>query len=70
MDVRKRLGLRLQRLRQERGLSQEELADRSGLHRTYVSGVERGVRNPTISVLDKLAKGLAVTLQDLVTLDD
>ncbi|MBX9708672.1 MAG: helix-turn-helix transcriptional regulator [Caulobacteraceae bacterium] len=70
MDVRKRLGLRLQRLRQERGLSQEELADRSGLHRTYVSGVERGVRNPTITVLDKLAKGLEVTLPDLVTLGD
>jgi transcriptional regulator with XRE-family HTH domain len=70
MDVRKRLGLRLQRLRQECGLSQEELADRSGLHRTYVSGVERGVRNPTITVLDKLAKGLEVTLQDLVSLDD
>lgn len=67
--MRKRLGLRLQRLRQERGLSQEELADRSGLHRTYVSGVERGVRNPTITVLDKLAKGLEVTLQDLVTVN-
>lgn len=70
MDVRKRLGLRLQRLRQERGLSQEELADRSGLHRTYVSGVERGVRNPTITVLEKLAKGLELPLQDLVTVNE
>lgn len=51
----------------EKGWSQEELADRSGLHRTYVSGVERGVRNPTITVLDRLASALEVELSRLVS---
>ena len=69
MDVRLKLGSRVQRLRQARGFSQEELADRAGLHRTYVSGVERGIRNPTISVLEKMAIGLQVSLSDLVALD-
>lgn len=69
MDVRRRLGWRLQRLRQDQGLSQEELADRAGIHRTYVSGVERGVRNPTITVLEKLAAGLGVDLRTLVTFE-
>ena len=60
MDVRRRVGLNLKRLRQERGLSQEAFAFQAGLHRTYVSGVERGVRNPTVLVLEELAKALDV----------
>ena len=66
MDVRRKLGARVQRLRQAQGLSQEELADRADLHRTYVSGVERGIRNPTITVLEKLAVALQTKLQKLV----
>ncbi|MBY9068241.1 helix-turn-helix transcriptional regulator [Hyphomonas sp. WL0036] len=66
MDIRKKFGKRLRQLREERGWSQEEFADRAGLHRTYVSAVERGVRNPTLSVLSRLADALAVTLSDLV----
>ena len=69
MDVRKKLGSRMQRLRTDQGLSQEELADRAGVHRTYVSGVERGVRNPTVTVLEKLAHGLGLTLAELVTFE-
>lgn len=69
MDVRKKLGSKVQRLRHEQGLSQEELADRAGLHRTYVSGVERGLRNPTVTVLEKLAVGLSVGLAALVSFD-
>jgi transcriptional regulator with XRE-family HTH domain len=63
--VRRRLGLNVQDLRRARGWSQEELADRAGLHRTYVSGVERGVRNPTITIVEKLALALGTTIGEL-----
>ena len=69
MDVRRKLGLKVQALRTARGWSQDEFAHRAGLHRTYVSGVERGVRNPTVTVLEKLAVGLDVPLVELVTFD-
>ena len=58
MDVRKRVGRNLKKYRKLKGLSQEALALECGLHRTYVSGVERGVRNPTVVVLEQLAKPL------------
>ena len=66
MDIRKKFGKRLRQLREERGWSQEEFADRAGLHRTYVSAVERGVRNPTLSVLERLARALGVSLNHLL----
>lgn len=66
MDVRKRVGLNLKRLREAKGLSQEALAFEAGLHRTYVSGVERGVRNPTVTVLEKIALALKVTAAELL----
>ena len=70
MDVCQKLGLRVQQLRQAKGWSQDEFAHRANLHRTYVSGVERGIRNPTISVLEKLAAGLEITLCELVALEE
>ena len=66
MDVRRRVGLNVKRLREAQGISQENLADRAGVHRTYVSGVERGVRNPTITVLEKLAVALSTGLPELL----
>jgi transcriptional regulator with XRE-family HTH domain len=60
MDVRRRVGLNVKNVRKERGLSQEGLAFECGLHRTYVSGVERGIRNPTVVVLEKIAEALKV----------
>ena len=60
MDVRRRVGLNLRRFRLERGLSQEALAFECGLHRTYISGVERGVRNPTVLVLEQIASALQI----------
>ncbi|MEQ8639725.1 MAG: helix-turn-helix transcriptional regulator [Alphaproteobacteria bacterium] len=66
MDIRRTVGLNLKRLRQERGLSQEVFAFECGLHRTYISGVERGVRNPTVVVLQKIADALGVSIAELV----
>lgn len=66
MDIRKQVGLNLRRLREARGLSQEELAFDAELHRTYISGVERGVRNPTVTVLAKIAAALKVTPDQLL----
>lgn len=66
MDLRALLSLNLQRLRREKGWSQEQLAFESGLHRTYVSGLERAVRNPTILVLQRLAKPLGVPVAALL----
>lgn len=68
MDVRRRLGLNLKKLREDQGFSQESFADHCGLHRTYISGIERGVRNPTVLILDKIAKSLKVPAGTL--LDD
>lgn len=51
-------------LRRARGWSQEELADRAGFHRTYISGIERGVRNPTVTVIDRLAQTLEASPAD------
>jgi transcriptional regulator with XRE-family HTH domain len=60
VDIRKRLGNNVRRLRQEKGWSQEDYADRAGIHRTYVSDIERGARNPTVTVVEKLAKPLGL----------
>lgn len=69
MDVCKRVGLNLKRYRLEVGLSQEGLALECNLHRTYVSGVERGIRNPTIKVLEKLSGPLGIPIWRLLEED-
>jgi len=60
VDIRQRLGRNLRRLRQEKGLSQEEFAFEAEIHRTYISDLERGARNPTVTIVEKLAKALGV----------
>ncbi len=47
------------------GMSQEAFADKCGLDRTYISGIERGVRNPTLEVINVIANGLQIELKDL-----
>lgn len=56
----------LQRERRTRGLSQEQLAHKAGVHRTYVGLIERGQRNPTIEVGHALARALGTSLSDLI----
>lgn len=55
------VGRNIRRLRRERGLSQEDLADEIGVHRTYMGGVERGERNLTLRSLERLAERLGVS---------
>lgn len=65
-DVRKTVGRNVRRLREEAGLSQEKLALEAELDRTYVSGVERGVRNPTVTVVARIAKALKIAPDKLL----
>lgn len=69
MDIRQRLGLNLRRLRETKGLSQEKFAFEAHIHRTYVSDIERGARNPTITIVQKLADALGVTASELLKND-
>src|SRR5918912_204407 len=64
------LGARVRGLRRERGLTLEELAQRSGVSRAMISKVERGEKNPTLMVAAKLAEGLGVTLSRLAGLEE
>lgn len=66
MDARRLVGRNLKRLRKEAELSQEELAAEAGLHRTYVSDMERGTRNPTVVVLFKIADALEIEPTELI----
>lgn len=70
MSLAARLGKNVRRLREERGFSQEAFADLSGLHRTYLSGIERGARNPTVAIIERLAKALNVSASDLFAEDE
>lgn len=60
MQTTKAFGTAVRQFREISGLSQEGLAERADLDRTYVSGVERGVRNPTLRTIEKLANALGV----------
>ena len=69
MDMRKLVGRNFARLRQGKGLTQEEIAARSGFSQQYLSGLERGARNPTVITLFELAQALGVSHVDLVRPD-
>jgi transcriptional regulator with XRE-family HTH domain len=65
-DVFVRFGKKLREIRESRGVSQEKLAEMAYLHRTYVSSVERGKRNISLLNIERLAKALGVSLQELM----
>lgn len=66
MDVRSRLAANMKSLRKERGWSQEALAGEAGLDRTYISGIERKVKNPTIVVVERISDALECNLGELL----
>lgn len=70
MSARLNFSKNLKKYRLEKGLSQEDLANECGLHRTYVSSVERGERNITVDSMEKLAIALGVELKDLISPND
>lgn len=64
-NAQQKLGKKIKQLRLDAGLSQERLGEMTGLDRTYISGIERGVRNPSLKNIEKLAKALKVRVADL-----
>ncbi len=64
-SVLAKLGLNLRKQRETRELTQEKLAEKAGLDPTYISGIERGLRNPGIKNVAKLAKALGITTAEL-----
>ena len=67
-DLRTRFGRRVRELRLAAGLSQEELAERAGLHYTYVGGIERGERNLGLLNIERMAAGLGISLAELFSI--
>lgn len=59
------LGKRIQLIREKRGLTQEELEERTGVNTKYLSAIERGQKNTTVKTLEKIAKGLDIELYEL-----
>lgn len=66
VEVQRSLGERVRALRKSQGLTQEVLAERAELHVTYISGVENGSRNPSLTALAALAKGFGISLAELM----
>ena len=70
MDIKQIVGKRIRELRNKLGISQEELANRAGLDRTYITGVECGKRNISIVNVEKLSKALNVSLSAFFDFED
>lgn len=69
-DINEEVGFNIRRIREERGLSQEELAALAGLHRAYVGQIERGEKNIGLKNLEKIAKALEVNISFLIDISD
>jgi len=65
LDICIRFGRAIRRIREEQKINQEEAAERCGLHRTYYSGIERGVRNVSLVNIERIARGLRKSLPEL-----
>lgn len=67
LGISKQFGMAVRRRRTEAGLTQEGLAEKAKLHPTYISMIERGVRNPTLEASSQIADALKVSLPDLIS---
>jgi transcriptional regulator with XRE-family HTH domain len=65
MDIKKKFGKKVKKLRLEKGLSQEKLAYEADIDRTYIPSIEKGERNVSITVIEKIAKALKVKISVL-----
>lgn len=65
MSIQSRVSRNIQRIRREKDLSQEEVAHRADIHQTYLSGVETGKRNPSILVVERIAKAIGVDVSEI-----
>ena len=65
-NINEEVGFNIRRIREERNLSQEELADLAGLHRAYIGQIERGEKNIGLKNLEKIAKALNVSMKVLL----
>lgn len=66
MDINAEIGSRIRHYRKEKRLSQEQLAERSDLHPSYIGQLERGMKSPTLESLYKITKGLDISLSDFL----
>lgn len=66
VDIKKQFGEKIRQIRKQKKISQEELAFRANLHRTYISDIERGVRNVSLENIQKISKALGVAIDKLL----
>lgn len=65
--LNEKLGEQLRKIRLQKGMSQGDIAKKLGVHRSYISGIERGIRNPTVKNLERLADALGVDPRNLLS---
>jgi transcriptional regulator with XRE-family HTH domain len=65
MNIKNKLWNRVRELRKEQWLKQQELADKTGLHRTYISDIERGVKNVSVENIEKIAIAMSLDIKEL-----
>lgn len=67
-DIKKKFGSKMRQIRKQKKISQEELAFRANLHRTYISDIERGQRNVSLENIEKIAKALNIGVSELLAI--
>jgi len=65
MDIKEKLGIRVRELRKQNWLSQEDLSAKCWLHRTYISDIERGIKNVSLENIEKISLSLGISISEL-----